>query len=541
MAEDSSGATSAYTKTVAILGSSGGNLRSQGGADPRSLIEAIVKQARAAGLAISNVQFVAAASSMDGISPHSPAALWELVDGEPSVTFSGPLGEVNEAAVAIDAAVAQGISEGTIDGLIIVSTDPKGVNSQALKAAAEAAIPVAGTGGSSIARAQQLGVNLVSVSGTTGSTSTTRAVSYVSGLSRHWKLPYRPALGSTPTEADAGMDESPAWRRISLRGIMVGSLPAFIAMALVLALSKIPVLAGLAPVFDALIAGLPIVIAAIAARKVSGLGEVGIVAGALAGILSQAGGIIGGLVGGILAGLIASELLKWTLRWRFPVTTANIVAGALAGLVPGLLVYFLLAPATAEVGNGVKSAIEWAVAVNPLLAGALGGLAMWPAIMGGVYHSVILPIVLLEMGEKGHSFFGAIDMVALVMVSFGITMANVLRPRTSGERALASSGALVNFFFGTFVEASYPFMFGDKKVFGIALLAATAGGTIVGASGAEATAYLPAFVTPFISTNGGGMLLAMLTSASLAFILTFMANTLAVRNARGPESSAAKQ
>ena len=31
--------------------------------------------------------------------------------------------------------------------------------------------------------------------------------------------------------------------------------------------------------------------------------------------------------------------------------------------------------------------------------------------------------------------------------------------KASGERALAGSGAAVNFFFGTFVESSYPFMF----------------------------------------------------------------------------------
>ena len=535
MAADPS-ASSMSTATIAILGSSGGNLLSQGGADPRSLLWAIVKQARAAGFHVCDVQFIGASSSMDGISPETPASLWQLGNDDVVPTFSGTLQEVNASATAIDAAIARKIAAGEITGLVIVSADPRGANSQALAAAAAAGIPVAGTGGSSIAQAQQLGVNLVSVSGTTGSTSTTRAVSYISGLARYWKVGYRPSLGSSSTESTS-VDERPAWRRMSLRGIMVGSLPAFIAMALVLALSKIPLLEGLSPVFDALIAGLPIVIAAIAARKVSGLGEVGIVAGALAGILSQTGGIIGGLVGGILAGLLAAEFIKWTLRWRFPVTTANIVAGALAGLIPGLLVYFLLAPATAGLGNGVKSAIEWAVDFNPLLAGALGGLVMWPAIMGGVYHSVILPIVLLEMGEKGHSFFGAIDMVALVMVSFGITMANVIRPRTSGERALAGSGAIVNFFFGTFVEASYPFMFGDKKVFGIAILAATAGGTVVGIAGTEATAYLPAFVAPFISTNAVGMVLAMLASAGLAFALTFMANSLAIRAARSADAT----
>jgi fructose-specific phosphotransferase system IIC component len=379
--------------------------------------------------------------------------------------------------------------------------------------------------------AQQLGVQFVAASGTTGTTSSTRAVSYVSGLARHWKVKYRPRLGGSSTGSGAAADE-PAWKRISIRGIMVGSIPAFISLALLLAFSKIPFLEGLTPAFDLMIAGLPVVVSAVAARKISGLDEVGMVAGAVAGILAQEGGILGGLVSGILSGLLAGAIIKRCLAWSFPATTANIVTGALAGLIPGLLVYFVLAPFTSLLGDWVGDGIAWAVTFSPILAGALAGLAMWPAIIGGVYHSVILPLVLLEMGQKGHSFFGAVDMAALVIVSLGITLANAIKPRTSGERALAGSGSAVNFFFGTFAEASYPFMFGDKKVFGAALLAATAGGAVVGLTGTEATAYLPAFVAPFIATNSFGLVAAMATSFTIAFLLTFLANLSALRSAR---------
>ena len=179
----------------------------------------------------------------------------------------------------------------------------------------------------------------------------------------------------------------------------------------------------------------------------------------------------------------------------------------------------------------VKDSIEWALAVSPVLAGALAGAAMWPAIMGGVYHSVILPLVLLEMGQKGHSFFGAVDMVSLVMVALGITLANLVKPRTSGERALAASGAPINFFFGTFVEAAYPFMFADKKVFAVAIFSATLGGLTVGAFGAEATAYLPAFIAPFVSTTAVGMTVAMLVALSSSFLLTLAVNVLHLRKA----------
>lgn len=320
---------------------------------------------------------------------------------------------------------------------------------------------------------------------------------------------------------------------------MVGSIPAFIALALVLAVSKIPVLSGASEVFDLLIAGLPVVVAVVAARKVSALDEVGMVAGAVAGILASTGGLLGGLAAGILAGLLTSSLIGWTLAHRFPATTANIVAGSLAGLVPGLLVQYLLAPATNWLGDAVKTGIQTALDHNAVLAGALAGGVIWFALMGGVYHSVILPLVLLEMGQKGFSFFGAIDMVCLVMVSLGITLANVVRPRSSGERALAGSGAAVNFFFGTFVEASYPFMFSDRRVFATAIGAATVGGAIVGAMGVEATAYLPAVMTPFVATNALGMVLAMVTATALAFTTTLLINIAETRKGRATRAGAA--
>ncbi|KNC17309.1 PTS sugar transporter [Arthrobacter sp. RIT-PI-e] len=527
MTTEHSGTGGTPARRVAVLASSGGNLRSHGGNDPAMLIRDVSRQLDAAGFVLGAVQFVATQASMDGIAQDAPAQLWSLAPSGPEVTAAGTLAEINVRAREQDAELAVQVESGEIDGLILMSADPADTNARTLRAAARLGIPVVGTGGSSIAEAQRMGVNVVSASGTTGTTSTTRAVSYVSGLSKTWDVKYRAALGGSG--AGAGPTEEAAWRRISVRGIMVGSIPAFIALALVLALSRIPVLADLTEVFDALIAGLPVVVAAMAARKVSGLDEVGLVAGALAGILSARGGILGGLVGGILAGLLAAYLINRTLSRSFPATTANIVTGALAGLLPGLVVYYLLAPFTSLLGDGVRIAIEAALEFSPLLAGALAGLVMWPAIIGGVYHSVILPLVLLEMGQKGTSFFGAIDMVALVMVSLGITLANVVKPRSSGERALAGSGAGVNFFFGTFVEASYPFMFSDRRIFAVAIACATTGGALVGVLGTEASAYLPAVVAPFIATNPAGMVVAMTVTAALAFALTLLVNVAHLR------------
>src|SRR5699024_11107086 len=132
-----------------------------------------------------------------------------------------------------------------------------------------------------------------------------------------------------------------------------------------------------------------------------------------------------------------------------------------------------------SLGNGIRYIIELALNYNSIVAGAIAGLLIWPAIIGGVYHAAILPIVLLEMEKTGASFLGAIDMTGLVMVSAGITLANIIYPKQKSESAIAVPGFLINIAFGTFVEASYPFMFSDRLIFIGAILSAALSGVFV--------------------------------------------------------------
>ncbi|WP_251033086.1 hypothetical protein [Bacillus sp. ISL-7] len=87
------------------------------------------------------------------------------------------------------------------------------------------------------------------------------------------------------------------FQRINFRGMMLSSLPSFIAMALVLAFNKIPGLTMLGEVFDLMINALPVILAVVAAKQVADLDDVSIVAGIVAGVLSVKGGIIGGIIG----------------------------------------------------------------------------------------------------------------------------------------------------------------------------------------------------------------------------------------------------
>lgn len=513
-------------KRIAIIGSSGGHLFVLGGKDAAGLLDEIVRQAKAAEFEVSHIAFVAASTSMDHVSKDTTAAVWTMAPEGPAAGEAVALEEANQQAMMESGKIATAIRAGEVDALIMVSADPKGANKEVIAAAAEKKIPVAGTGGTSMADARSLGANVVAASGTTGSTNRTRAVGYISAFASVWKTKYTPVIGKTSV-----IDSGSIWKRINFRSIMMSSLPGFIAMALILAVSKIPFLTpSVGPLFDLLIGALPVIVAVVAAKQVSGLEEVGIVAGVVAGVLSTKGGILGGIVGGILAGIFASYLLNWSFRMRFPTTTASLVSGAISGLAAGLLVYFILAPITLWAGNGIRALIDGALAFSPILAGAVAGLLIWPAIIGGVYHAAILPIVLLEMETTGHSFLGAVDMTGLVMVSAGITLANIIAPREKSEASIAAPGFLVNVGFGTFVEAAYPFMFADKRIFGTALFAAMVSGAFCGFFNARGTAYVPSIVAPTLSNNPLGFLISMLVALGVACVLTIFFNKTAKKN-----------
>ena len=509
-------------KKLAVIGSSGGNLYRQGGDNPKAMLREIKVQAESAGMELAYVQFVGIDGSMDNASNDAPAKLYALQSAEVEVVQEGTLEEMNEAANAYDEKLAELIKEDKIDAVVILSCDPKGVNNKALTAAAEKKLPVAGTGGTSVANAQSLGCNVVSASGTTGTTNRTRAIAFISAFAKEWKIKYNPIIGSS----GAKVQEGSVWQRINLRGIMMTSLPGFIAMALCLALGKIPAFSALEDVFNTLVGIIPVILAAIAAKQVSGLDEVGVVAGIIAGTMATGGGLIGGLASGILSGILAYYIITFCLSHKFPGTTANICAGGLAGLAAGLVGMYLIAPVALWLGDGIKGLIDAALAFNPILAGAVAGFAIWFAIMGGVYHAAILPIVLLEMETTGNSFLGAIDMCGLVLGCAGVLLANIVKPRAKGDVAASVPGLFINLCFGTFVEAAYPFMFASKKVFAGTILSATISGAFVGALGVKCTAYVPTFIAPTLANEGKGlaMVICMLVAVGTAFVFTLLSN-----------------
>lgn len=381
--------------------------------------------------------------------------------------------------------------------------------------------PIVGTGGTSMALVAAKGANVVATSGTTGTTSRTRAVSFVASLCKHWGIKYKPQLGSaSPSQSGSGKS---LLKRFNIRSIMIPALPGFIAMAIVLALSHIPGLEKLNDIFEILLKGLPVLVAVLAAKQISELDEVSIVAGVVAGVLSVEGGLIGGIIGGVMAGIFVRWLFELCLNWRFPMTTVNIVAGGISGLAAGLVMHYLLSPLALSAGNYIKLAIESTLAFSPILAGLLAGLVIWPAILGGVYHAVILPLVLLEMEKSGVSFLGAVDMVGLVMVAAGINLANVIAPREKAKLPLLRRACSLTWVLAPLLNPPIPSC-SPTKLFLAPPFLGRDGRHDAGLFNVKGVAYVPAFASPFLSSNALQMAIVMIATMAMTCLTTIIAN-----------------
>lgn len=203
-------------KKLAVVGSSGGNLYKQGGKNPKRMMREIFVQANSAGIEVAFVQFIGTTRYMDNSSMDAKAKLYTLSSKEQlDVSETKPLKEINRMAQEVDKKLAKLVNNGEIDGIILMSCDPKGVNNKALVAAADKKIPVCGTGGASMANTLALGCIVIAASGTTETTNRTRAISAIYAFSKEWDLKYSPVIKSSISK----IVECSVWKRINFRGI----------------------------------------------------------------------------------------------------------------------------------------------------------------------------------------------------------------------------------------------------------------------------------------------------------------------------------
>lgn len=486
-------------KRLALIGSSGGNFYRLGGSDPEQMLTGLIQSFQSNDFDLAALLFVAADQSLDKKQEGATATLYIYENNQLKKAGQGSLHMINQRAMHYDSALAAHIETGAIDGLIAISSDPLGINVRSVTATIRAELPIAGTGGTSMATIQSSGGHVISVSGTTGTSNETRALSLASAFVRHWKIQqgfrkYLPNLA------------------IDWSGLMTSGLPAFMVLTLVASSTRFSWLQG-NNFFHTVQDALPVVLAVLAVHRIAKLGEMTLIAGILAGGLAASYGVIAGLFAGVLCGITVQIIFRQCLKWAFPLTAANVLTVSLSGLLPGILMHVGAGSLLLRLELFVPVALGHLLAMQPIVIGAALGVLMWFFILKGGYHAVVLPLLLMELADSGFSYLGAFDMICLVLVAAGINLANYL----FDHKRSARTGLFMNLLFGTLVESIYPSL-RDKRLFVLVLVAAGASGAFAGQFQLRGTAYIPALLAPFLSTSPRDYLFVMLGTVVFSFL-----------------------
>jgi len=314
------------------------------------------------------------------------------------------------------------------------------------------------------------------------------------------------------------------------------------------------------------------------------------------------GGALAGLVAGALIPVVLSKVSKFCFRYHVTATMTNILCGGGVGLMVGVLMHFsglsqLLGLITGIIRNLLRwrfilpengsniqmSSLEkvivpvlrnlqeqWsALASNlptvfyqssilqaqtiqcssqflpvPMGLGFLYGCIFVYGSKIGMYHSLFLPAILLEMdsasmGEEA-SLLGAIDECTLVMVCAGICLGNLTLPPSSqrksqrgesansGMRSLSWQALKTNILCGDFIEAAYPSMESSKIVNGFAYLAAGLSTEIIIQRRVLSSAYMPLPMAIWISNDRWGMGIACSVALAVSLFGTLASNLISL-------------
>jgi hypothetical protein len=140
--------------------------------------------------------------------------------------------------------------------------------------------------------------------------------------------------------------------------------------------------------------------------------------------------------------------------------------------------------------------------------GATLGVLMWPALVRGLYHSVILPLIVLEIAVTEESFLAVLDVVCLVTVAAGIAAGHWARARD----AAAVRTVRLTVVFGTYVEGVLPLVRRDRGTFLMTCGTAAAAGGVAGAVAGRSVPYLSPAIVPFVGHPVGGLAAAVIVA-----------------------------
>jgi hypothetical protein len=127
----------------------------------------------------------------------------------------------------------------------------------------------------------------------------------------------------------------------------------------------------------------------------------------------------------------------------------------------------------------------------------------------GIYHAVLLPLLVVEMEAGDWGLLGSFDLCCLVLPCAGLCAGTLLADHVrrcgvvfadqrrrgahqpSGWAALCQRGLWLNVAFGDFVEAAVPLLQRSKGAAAAAYVGAASSGAVLGLCRCRASAYLP--------------------------------------------------
>jgi hypothetical protein len=314
-------------------------------------------------------------------------------------------------------------------------------------------------------------------------------------------------------------------------------------------------------------------------------------ASTLAGILASAsaskldghgegGSALAGLIAGASIPLAMSKVSNLCVKYHITATMTNVVCGGGVGILVGLIMHFSGVANSLSILTGwVRCLIRWRRIILPetcnvpvmILAGALTYLqSKWydfasipsmskfvyaqeikdstdllpiPRGVGlaygcifvygskvGWYHSIFLPLIILEMdsstGKNAASLLGAIDECTLVMVCAGICTGNwAMR---FGNSSLSWQALKTNILCGDFIEACYSSMERSNVINATAYLAAGISTEIIVCQRLLSSAYFPLPLSILISNDRQGMVAASSIAFGICLIGTLISNKLEI-------------
>lgn len=558
--------------SVAVIGSSGGGQATLGHTDPKGLLQVIqgeLQKIEKKAVTLSRALFVAleGAKSFDNVNENTDAAsLYYIHDLKAKqsaylhckIHTSGALGEVNEITKKLNRKLAEAIKNKQIHGLICISCSVD-VFSETLQAAADAGIPVTGTGGASISlAAANFGVRLVgNAGGSVANTSLTRAVSYTHALASDWNMAYDPwAETNIPGQVENVR---------TFRSILNACLPAFWAVCLLknLLVATLPLCSETVSFGDSLNIRetilytitvlenniLPTACALVMATSSSASFGNDTSTLSMAGVVASTvcwQSVLGGLLVGWMIPLFQQKALFWCIANNIPATMTQLVVTGGVGAVISL-VHLPMAPILRQITSSVRWIILKSITnsfVPSSVAAFIWGCFCCYGSKIGLYHAVLLPMILVEMECGDASFVGALDELALVLVCAGVCFGNLvvvsLFPKedilSEADVALCKRAVRINSMFGDFIEASYPFTERHKIInigcylgggLSSSLLVFERHATIQMDDIPKASAYLPWPVTVWLAGHAWKkMLLASIVAFGVPCLTTILNHSL---------------